>query len=120
MTDSNLPWTNSQIIEAVRVEIESKTPGMMSEVALCAFASLALGKPEGRASPHAEHQLLHRINLVYCAITGGHDPEIAFDTPLPDELPLTYKEHDARILEIIDAKLRKGAEVTPALFRTLN
>ena len=114
MTGRNLPWTKSQIIEAVRAEMPTEIPP------LYAFVRLALGKPEGRASPHAEHQLLHRINLVYCAITGGHDPEIAFDTPLPDELPLTYKEHDARILEIIDAKLRKGAEVTPALFRTLN
>jgi hypothetical protein len=122
VTDSNLPWPKSEIIEAVRAEIEPETPGMMSKkpVALYAFARLALGKPEGRASPHAEHELLKRMILVCCAITRGHDPETAFDIPLPDEAPLTYKEHDAQMLEIIDTKLRKGAEVTPALFRTLN
>jgi hypothetical protein len=64
--------------------------------------------------------VLKRMILVSCAITRGHDPETAFDIALPDEAPLSYKEHEAEMLDIIDAKLRKGAEVTPALFRTLN
>jgi hypothetical protein len=46
VTGRNLPWTKSQIIEAVRAEMPTEIPP------LYAFVRLALGKPEGRASPN--------------------------------------------------------------------
>jgi hypothetical protein len=113
--DSNLPWSKSEIIEAVRAEIESDTEDETSikPVQLCAFIRLALGKPEGRASPKSEDELMQLISRVYRAIDQGRDPEAAYEVPLPDEAPMHHAyRHNATMLDIIDAELREGAEVT--------
>jgi hypothetical protein len=124
MNQNKLPWTPEEIIATVLAEIEPQEPGKMSikPVALCAFAQLALGKPNGRASPSVEHELLQRIGRVLNAVERGDDPVAAYDRPLPADKPLrprdqldTAYRRDAEMMNAIDAGLRKGMPIGPAL-----
>jgi hypothetical protein len=93
MTQHKLPWTKHEIIDAV---IRSYTPFDVDDTTtwtfpgmLGVFSYLALGRPEGRATPAIEHQLWLRIRRIWDALQDGRDPNAAYETPREDEEELT-------------------------------
>jgi hypothetical protein len=97
MSEPELPWTRREIIDAVIAAYKAKpVDADLREVLswkfttwVGAFASLALGKPEGRAAPYVEDALATRISRVWTALRDGRDPSAAYDVPLEGEEPLT-------------------------------
>ena len=116
-----LRWTLEEIIDAVRAEIDPPIHGKASlkPVRLCAFANLALGNPEGRASPIEEDLLFRLIWRVQHAIEKGLDPIESYQAPLPHEAPQHRQspayQRDAKMMNIIDDYLRSGADVATAI-----
>ena len=87
-------WTKHEVIDAVVAEYRPSdlddTDTWAVPVCLRAFMRLALGKPEGRAPPHVEHELWRRLCRVHRALHDGRDPSAAYDVPLgDDDVPLT-------------------------------
>jgi hypothetical protein len=93
---AELPWSRREIIDAVIAEyrpIDMKDPSSFAIlVCIAAFMRLALGRPEGRASPYVEQALHNQIKRVYAALRDGRDPNAAYDVPIEGEETLTYEE----------------------------
>lgn len=89
MTD--FPWTKLEILDVVigGCRPVDDRPETWSHAMMGAWGYLALGRPEGRASPRVEHELYLRIRRVYLAVCDGRDPYAAYDAPLTDEQALT-------------------------------
>jgi hypothetical protein len=62
-------WPRDRIVDVVREEMSTPDPrGRMKMVEFICFARLALGKPEGRASPADEDRLFRFVLRAMTAI----------------------------------------------------
>jgi hypothetical protein len=89
-----VPWTKREVIDAVLgvgyEPFDLDAPQTWPYFRMVrAFVTVALGRPEGRASPAVEHELWQRIGRVYTALKEGRDPNAAYEMPLDNEKPLT-------------------------------
>ena len=117
---NELPWTKREIIDAVisQYDDEKSRQGWPYFILIKAFTILALGRPEGRASPYIEHALWERLRRVYRALRDRRDPNAAYEIPLDDEQPLSADDQlnamafpmgreMARMLDEMDRELRE-------------
>jgi hypothetical protein len=106
-----LPWTKREIIDAVIAEYEPPRVGDIRSWSYfrmhASFVRLALGRPEGRASPWEEHGLWQRIGRVWTALRDGRDPNAAYEVPLDNEQQLTSDEQFAAIMSSSGRELHR-------------
>lgn len=108
MTD--FPWTKQEIVDVVIGSyrpVDDRPETWPHAMIRGAWGYLALGRPAGRASPRAEHELYLRIRRVYLAVSDGRDPNAAYDAPLADDQALTAEMQMQGLIS------RSGRELEP-------
>src|SRR5262245_24076967 len=110
-----LPWTKREVVDTVTHVYsapDDHPEGWATSACIGIFASLALGKPEGRFFPMFEHELYLRIARVWDALQHGRDPYAAYEVPLPREL-LTAHDQPSQGYRDLQKLLQEWGAIPP-------